>query len=45
MRDIQKDMVTASEHNNIDTIESIVLSEENDIQDDDAICKYDNITL
>ena len=33
-RDTQKDMVTSSQHNNIDTIKSIILGKENDIQDD-----------
>ena len=38
IRDMQKDMVAASERNNIDTIESIVLVEENNMQDEADIC-------
>ena len=34
MKDTQKDMVTTSKHNDIDTIEIIVLGEEDDMQDD-----------
>ena len=28
-----KDMITVSEHNNIDTMDSVVLDEENEMQD------------
>ena len=37
MRHTQKDMVITSTYNNIDTIESIVLDEENDMQGDAEI--------
>ena len=39
------DIVTAREHNNIETIEGIALGEENAIQDDVDIWKYDSNTL
>ena len=45
MRDTQKDMVTASEHNNNDTIGSIVLSEESDIKYNVYIYEYDSKIL
>ena len=41
MRDAQKDMVTASRENNIETIDSILQGEENDVQDDVDIYEYD----
>ena len=44
-RDTQKDMAAASECSDIDTTESIVLVEENGIQDDVDICEYDSNTL
>ena len=45
MRDAQKDMVTASEHNYIDIIESIILDGENNMEDDVDICEYNSNTL
>ena len=33
-------MVTASKHNNIDTLETIVLGDENEMQDDLDICEH-----
>ena len=38
-------MVTGTEHNNNDAIESIVLCEENDMQDHANISEYDSNTL
>ena len=38
-------MVTASEHEDIDTIESIVLGEGNDMKDNVGFCEYGSNTL
>ena len=45
MQVTQKDMVIYTEHNNIDNIKKITLSEENDMQEDVDICQYDSKTL
>ena len=44
-KDTQQDIVTTSTHNNINTIESIIQDEENDMQGGFDICKYDSKTL
>ena len=45
MTDTLKDMVPASSQNIIDTVESIVQDEENDVQGDVHICEYDSNIL
>ena len=45
MRDTGKDIFTTSEHNSIDSIECVVLGEDNNMQDDVDICEYDSNKL
>ena len=45
MRHTHWDVVTASEHNNINTIISIGLGDKNDMQDDVDMCEYDSNTM